>query len=95
MSDSWIDWNPQIDEPSKSQAVVKHALVKGQAGIIEVLHDARQVTEPDVDIFDLLVLGSLKIVRASFRLEMLLLLYPQPTLWSRPASVNPVLRRRY
>ncbi|CNV75191.1 Uncharacterised protein [Mycobacterium tuberculosis] len=57
----------------KGQAVVKHALVKGRSRNREVLHDARQVTEPDVDIFDLLVLGKFEdVVGRLFRHRMLL-----------------------
>ncbi|AMC73624.1 glutamine synthetase [Mycobacterium tuberculosis] len=38
-----------------------------------MLHDARQVTEPDVDIFDLLVLGKFEdVVGRLFRHRMLL-----------------------
>ena len=56
MSDSWISWNPRIDEPSKPRPSVKTSSPNEPAGHGEVLHDAGQVAEPDVDHLDALLL---------------------------------------
>ena len=60
MSDSWIAWKPRIEEPSKFEAVVEDRLVERGDGHREVLHDAGQVTEADVDHLDALVLDVLQ-----------------------------------
>ena len=48
MSDSWISWNPRIDEPSKPSPprTLLGELVDRDR---EVLHEPGQVAEPDVD----------------------------------------------
>ena len=56
MSDSWIFWKPRIDEPSKASPSSKTGLVERAGRDGEVLHDAGQVAEPDVDDLDTLVL---------------------------------------
>ena len=56
MSDSWIAWKPRIDEPSNISPSVKKSASTDCGGDVEVLHDARQVAEPDVDELDVLVL---------------------------------------
>ena len=56
MSDSWIFWKPRIDEPSKARPSSKTSGPNEPAGHGEVLHDAGQVAEPDVDDLDALVL---------------------------------------
>ena len=55
MSDSWISWNPRIDEPSKPEALVEHVGGELRGRYREVLHQAGQVAEPDVDDLDVLV----------------------------------------
>ncbi|CKR87414.1 Uncharacterised protein [Mycobacterium tuberculosis] len=35
MSDSWIDWNPRIDEPSKAKPSSNTLLSKAEAGIVK------------------------------------------------------------
>ena len=49
MSDSWISWNPRIDEPSNP--IPSSKLLLGQLGDRdrEVLHQAREVAEAEVD----------------------------------------------
>ena len=56
MSDSWIDWKPLIDEPSNAMppASDSSVTVRGRDG--EVVHDAEQVAEPDVEDLDIVVL---------------------------------------
>ena len=49
MSDSWICWKPRIDEPSNTRPSVKTSSSNDCDRHREVLHDAGQVTEPDVD----------------------------------------------
>ena len=56
MSDSWIAWKPRIDEPSNIWPVGEEVLVEGLGRAREVLHDAGQVAEADVDELDALVL---------------------------------------
>ena len=55
MSDSWIDWKPLIDEPSKAMPAASESTdtVAGRHG--EVVHDAGQVAEPDVEDLDIVV----------------------------------------
>ena len=75
MSDSWIDWNPRIEEPSKAKPVLEHVLVEDVNRNCEVLHGAWQVTEADVDILDVLVLGEFEdVVGRLFGHRMLLCL---------------------
>ena len=54
MSDSWIAWKPRIDEPSNISPSSRHVLVERTRRDGEVLHDAGQVAEPDVDELDAL-----------------------------------------
>lgn len=59
----------------EGQAVLEDALVEKRNRDCEVLHDAGQVTEPDVDKFDFLVLGEFEdVVGRRFRHRMLLYL---------------------
>ena len=59
----------------KGQAVLEHALVEERNRNCEVLHDAGQVTEPDVDKLDVLVLGEFEdVVGRHIRHRMLLYL---------------------
>ena len=55
MSDSWISWNPRIDEPSKPWPSSNVPSLEHVAGIGDVLHDAGQVAEAEVDELDSLV----------------------------------------
>ncbi|GMA88999.1 hypothetical protein GCM10025868_42490 [Angustibacter aerolatus] len=55
MSDSWIAWKPRIEDPSNIWPSVKKARVDARRGDVEVLHDARQVAESDVDELHVLV----------------------------------------
>ncbi len=55
MSDSWISWNPRIDDPSNPRPSSNTSVVSCASGDGEVLHQARQVAEPDVDDLDVLV----------------------------------------
>ena len=59
MSDSWIDWKPRTDEPSKGQPVLEHALIENDSRDREVLDDAGQIAEPNVDVLDVFVLDLL------------------------------------
>ncbi len=54
MSDSWMAWNPRIDEPSNIWPFGEEVDVDRLRGHVEVLHDAGQVAEPDVDELDVL-----------------------------------------
>ena len=56
MSDSWISWKPRIDEPSNPKPSSNTSAVSCMGGDREVLHEARQVDEPEVDDLDALVL---------------------------------------
>ena len=60
MSDSLIAWKPRIEEPSKREAVVEDRLVERRHRDGEVLLDAGQVDEADVDHLDALVLDVLE-----------------------------------
>ena len=60
MSDSWMAWKPRIEEPSKSRPSSKTAWSNDDTGHGEVLHDAGQVAEADVDHLDALVLDVLE-----------------------------------
>ena len=55
MSDSWISWNPRIDEPSKPRPSSKTSSVELVRRDREVLHQAGQVAEAEVDDLDLFV----------------------------------------
>ena len=55
MSDSWICWNPRIDEPSNISPSVNTLSSNALDRDGEVLHGAGQVAEPDVDELDPLV----------------------------------------
>ena len=55
MSDSWICWNPRIDEPSKPWPSSKVLSLQRRRRHGDVLHDAGQVAEPVVDELDSLV----------------------------------------
>ncbi len=44
----------------KGDAALEQALVQSGSRNREVLHDAREVAEPDVDVLDFLVLGELE-----------------------------------
>ena len=69
MSDSWISWNPRIDEPSKPRPVLEHVLGELVRRDREVLHQAGQVAEADVDDLDVLVLQQLQdVVRSCHRI---------------------------
>ena len=57
MSDSWISWKPRIDEPSNPKPFVEHVLGQLVRRRREVLHQSRQVTEPEVDDLHALVPG--------------------------------------
>ena len=56
MSDSWISWNPRIDEPSKPRPSSKDAVGQLVRRYREVLHEPRQVAEAEVDDLDALLL---------------------------------------
>ena len=72
MSDSWISWNPRIDEPSKPEAVLEDVLGELVRRDREVLHQPGQVAEPDVDDLDALVLDQLQdVARESPRCNLL------------------------
>ena len=60
MSDSWIAWKPRIDEPSNIRPSVNTFSSKILDRDREVLHDARQVAEPDVDELDVLISDELQ-----------------------------------
>ena len=60
MSDSWMAWKPRIEEPSKLRPSSKTDWSNEETGHGEVLHDARQVAEADVDHLDALVLDVLQ-----------------------------------
>ena len=52
MSDSWISWNPRIDEPSKPWPSSNVLSLSTAGGDRDVLHDAGQVAEAEVDELD-------------------------------------------
>ena len=54
MSDSWISWNPRIDEPSKPWPSSNVALAQHPGRDGDVLHDAGEVAEAEVDELDAL-----------------------------------------
>ena len=56
MSDSWIAWKPRIEEPSNICPSTKKSSSTDSRRHVEVLHDAGQVAEADVDELDVLVL---------------------------------------
>ena len=56
MSDSWISWKPRIEDPSKPEAVLEDVLGELRDGHGEVLGEARQVAEPQVDDLDVVFL---------------------------------------
>ena len=53
-------WKPRIEEPSKLRPSSKTSWVNDEIGNGEVLHDAGQVAEADVDHLDALVLDVLQ-----------------------------------
>ena len=59
MSDSWIDWKPRTDEPSNASPSSNTLSSNADSRDREVLDDAGQVAEPDVDVLDVLVLDLL------------------------------------
>ena len=59
MSDSWIDWKPRTDEPSNASPSSNTLSSNADSRDREVLDDAGQIAEPDVDVLDLLVLDLL------------------------------------
>ena len=59
MSDSWIDWKPRTDEPSKASPSSNTLSSNADSRDREVLDDAGQIAEPDVDVLDVLVLDLL------------------------------------
>ena len=78
--------------------VLKYVGVEERNRNREVLHDARQITEPDVDKFNVFVFDEFEdVVGRRFRHRMLLYLVIRGlTLWSRCCPpVNPMLRRGY
>ncbi len=59
MSDSWIDWKPRTDEPSKARPSSNTLSSNAEAGIEKCWTAAGQIAEPNVDVLDLLVLDQL------------------------------------
>ena len=55
MSDSWISWNPRIEDPSNPKPLGERVLGQLVGRHREVLGHARQVGEPHVDDLDRLV----------------------------------------
>ena len=60
MSDSWISWNPRIDEPSKPSPSSNTSALRLMRGDREVLHETREVAEADIDHLDARVLDQLQ-----------------------------------
>ena len=68
MSDSWIDWNPRMDEPSKARPSSKTLSSKAETGIEKCCNDTGQVAEPNVDELDVFVFDQFEdVVRRLFR----------------------------
>ena len=59
MSDSWIDWKPRTDEPSNASPSSNTLSIEKRSRDREVLDDAGQIAEPNVDVLDVLVLDLL------------------------------------
>ena len=59
MSDSWMDWKPRTDEPSKASPSSNTLSIEQRSRHREVLDNAGQIAEPNVDVLDVFVLDLL------------------------------------